>query len=68
MLPRAFAREGAKVVAGELGASGIRAICLRPDTIPEALNTVYTRAVFDGIARRLGTAEMTHVLSVETSE
>ena len=27
-----------RILAGELGPSGVRVICLRPDAIPEALN------------------------------
>jgi NAD(P)-dependent dehydrogenase (short-subunit alcohol dehydrogenase family) len=44
-----------RILAGELGSSGIRVICLRPDAIPEAVNTSHTRAVFSGIAERVGT-------------
>ena len=43
-----------RILAGELGAHGIRVICLRPDIIPEALATSHTREVFSGFARRSG--------------
>ncbi|MFT3924119.1 MAG: SDR family oxidoreductase [Myxococcales bacterium] len=35
-----------RILAGELGPSGIRAVCLRPDAIPEALASSYAREVF----------------------
>jgi 3-oxoacyl-[acyl-carrier protein] reductase len=44
-----------RILAGELGSSGIRVICLRPDAIPEAVTTSHSREVFSGIAERLGT-------------
>ena len=44
-----------RILAGELGASGIRVICLRPDAIPEAVITSHTREVFSGFAERAGT-------------
>jgi NAD(P)-dependent dehydrogenase (short-subunit alcohol dehydrogenase family) len=44
-----------RILAGELGASGIRVICLRPDAIPDAVATSHTREVFSGIAERAGT-------------
>ena len=43
-----------RILAGELGASGIRVICLRPDAIPEALPTSHARQVFQGFAERAG--------------
>jgi len=43
-----------RILAGELGASGIRVICLRPDAIPEALPTSHARKVFNGFAERAG--------------
>lgn len=43
-----------RILAGELGPSGIRVICLRPDAIPEALPTSHSREVFNGFARRAG--------------
>jgi 3-oxoacyl-[acyl-carrier protein] reductase len=44
----------ARILAGELGASGIRVICLRPDAIPEAQPTSHARKVFQGFADRAG--------------
>ena len=44
-----------RILAGELGASGIRVVCLRPDAIPEALMTSHSREVFRGFAERAGT-------------
>ena len=44
-----------RILAGELGASGIRVICLRPDAIPEAQPHSHARQVFQGIAERAGT-------------
>jgi NAD(P)-dependent dehydrogenase (short-subunit alcohol dehydrogenase family) len=38
-------------LAGELGPSGIRVICLRPDAIPEAAATSHTGQVFSGFER-----------------
>jgi len=35
-----------RILAGELGASGIRVICLRPHAIPEAVATSHTRELF----------------------
>jgi 3-oxoacyl-[acyl-carrier protein] reductase len=43
-----------RILAGELGASGIRVVCLRPDAIPEALATSHARQVFQGFAERAG--------------
>ncbi|MGH8247355.1 MAG: SDR family NAD(P)-dependent oxidoreductase [Gammaproteobacteria bacterium] len=43
-----------RILAGELGASGIRVICLRPDAIPEAVATSHAREVFSGFAKRAG--------------
>lgn len=45
-----------RILAGELGASGIRVICLRPDAIPQALRTSHSRKVFSGVAERAGTS------------
>ena len=45
-----------RILAGELGPSGIRVVCLRPDAIPEALAVSHTRAAFEGIAERVGTS------------
>jgi NAD(P)-dependent dehydrogenase (short-subunit alcohol dehydrogenase family) len=44
-----------RILAGELGASGIRVVCLRPDAIPEAVATSHAREVFSGFAERAGT-------------
>jgi NAD(P)-dependent dehydrogenase (short-subunit alcohol dehydrogenase family) len=44
-----------RILAGELGASGVRVICLRPDAIPEALAISHSREVFNGFAQRAGT-------------
>ena len=43
-----------RILAGELGTSGIRVICLRPDAIPQALPTSHARQVFQGFADRAG--------------
>jgi 3-oxoacyl-[acyl-carrier protein] reductase len=44
-----------RILAGELGPNGIRVVCLRSDTIPEALATSHVRDVFMGYAERAGT-------------
>jgi 3-oxoacyl-[acyl-carrier protein] reductase len=44
-----------RILAGELGPSGIRVVCLRPHAIPEALATSHTGEVFQGFADRAGT-------------
>jgi len=44
-----------RALAGELGPSGIRVICLRPDAIPEAVAGSHTRELFSGIAESAGT-------------
>jgi enoyl-[acyl-carrier-protein] reductase (NADH) len=41
-------------LAGELGAHGVRAVCLRADAIPEALARSHSRAVFAEVAARHG--------------
>ena len=43
-----------RLLAGELGPSGIRVVCLRPDAIPEAVNISHTRELFSGFADRSG--------------
>jgi 3-oxoacyl-[acyl-carrier protein] reductase len=43
-----------RILAGELGPSGVRVVCLRPHAIPEAVETSYTREVFGGFAERAG--------------
>ncbi len=45
-----------RILAGELGACGIRVVCLRPDAIPEALPLSHSRKVFAGFAERAGTS------------
>jgi NAD(P)-dependent dehydrogenase (short-subunit alcohol dehydrogenase family) len=42
-------------LAGELGAHGVRAVCLRADAIPEALARSHSRAVFTEVAAKHGT-------------
>ncbi|MGA6924393.1 MAG: SDR family oxidoreductase, partial [Desulfosarcina sp.] len=44
-----------RILAGELGPSGIRVVCLRPDAIPEAVAMSHTRAAFEGMAKAAGT-------------
>lgn len=44
-----------RILAGELGANGIRVVCLRPHAIPEAVVTSHTREAFSGFAERAGT-------------
>jgi 3-oxoacyl-[acyl-carrier protein] reductase len=39
-----------RILAGELGPSGIRVNCLRPHAIPEAVATSHTRQLFNGMA------------------
>jgi 3-oxoacyl-[acyl-carrier protein] reductase len=39
-----------RILAGELGHSGIRVNCLRPHAIPEAVTTSHTRQLFDGMS------------------
>lgn len=39
-----------RLLAAELGPRGIRALCLRPDAIPQALELSHTRRVFDRVA------------------
>jgi 3-oxoacyl-[acyl-carrier protein] reductase len=41
-------------LAGELGAQGIRVVCMRPHAIPEAVATSHTREVFRPSAERAG--------------
>jgi 3-oxoacyl-[acyl-carrier protein] reductase len=44
-----------RILAAELGASGVRVVCLRPDMIPEAGKMgSHSRAVFQPVAERLG--------------
>lgn len=44
-----------RILAGELGPSGIRVVCLRPDAIPEAAADSHVGDVFEGFAERAGT-------------
>ncbi len=44
-----------RLLAVELGSSGVRVICMRPDAIPDALSVSYSRELFDDMTRRLGT-------------
>jgi len=45
-------------LAGELGAHGVRAVCLRADAIPEALTRSHSRQIFAEVAAKHGlTAE-----------
>ena len=41
-----------RILAGELGPSGIRVICLRPHAIPETVATSHVRELFNGFAER----------------
>jgi len=43
-----------RLLAAELGSSGVRVVCLRPDAIPEALPASHAQAVFEGFANRAG--------------
>ena len=43
-----------RALSGEVGRAGVRVICLRPDAIPEALDSSHTREVFNGPAARAG--------------
>jgi 3-oxoacyl-[acyl-carrier protein] reductase len=43
-----------RILAGELGPSGIRVVCLRPHAIPEAVATSHTRQLFNGMAGLAG--------------
>ncbi len=46
-------------LAGELGAHGVRAICLRADAIPEALERSHSRSVFSEVAAKHGSTPET---------
>jgi 3-oxoacyl-[acyl-carrier protein] reductase len=43
-----------RLLAAELGDTGIRVVCFRPDAIPEALATSGAREIFEGAASRAG--------------
>lgn len=44
-----------RILAAELGPSGIRVVCLRPDAIPDSLPASYANEVFGRVAARHGT-------------
>lgn len=44
-----------RTLAGELGPSGIRVICLRPDVIPDSLTASHVSEIFAGYAKRADT-------------
>ena len=44
-----------RLLAVELGGSGVRVICLRSDAIPDAIPLSYTQGLFDDMTRRFGT-------------
>jgi 3-oxoacyl-[acyl-carrier protein] reductase len=44
-----------RILAGELGPSGVRVVCLRPDAIPDAVAISHTREVFSKAAEQAGT-------------
>jgi 3-oxoacyl-[acyl-carrier protein] reductase len=44
-----------RILAGELGPSGVRVVCLRLHAIPEALAVSHVREVFAGFAERADT-------------
>jgi NAD(P)-dependent dehydrogenase (short-subunit alcohol dehydrogenase family) len=44
-----------RMLAAEVGPSGVRVVCLRPDAIPGALPTSHVQEVFENIAQRHGT-------------
>lgn len=44
-----------RILAGELGASGVRSLCIRPHAIPEAVSAgAHTADVFGAVAERAG--------------
>jgi 3-oxoacyl-[acyl-carrier protein] reductase len=45
-----------RLLAAELGASGVRVVCLRSDAIPEAMATSHSAEVFRSVAKRAGTS------------
>jgi NAD(P)-dependent dehydrogenase (short-subunit alcohol dehydrogenase family) len=50
-----------RILAGELGSSGVRVVCLRPDAIPEALPTSHAKTVFQRFASQAGVSVETMV-------
>lgn len=45
-----------RILAGELGPSGIRVVCLRPTAIPETIPSSHLHDVFEGWTDRAGTS------------
>lgn len=43
-----------RLLAAELGGSGIRVVCLRPDALPDAVERSGAREVFEGVSKRVG--------------
>jgi 3-oxoacyl-[acyl-carrier protein] reductase len=43
-----------RLLAAELGSSGVRTVCLRPDAILDAVELSGAREVFEGVASRVG--------------
>ena len=43
-----------RLLAAELGGSGIRVVCLRPDALLDAVALSGSREVFEGVSRRVG--------------
>ncbi len=43
-----------RLLAAELGSQGIRTVCIRPDALLDALPISGARAVFEGVANRIG--------------
>jgi NAD(P)-dependent dehydrogenase (short-subunit alcohol dehydrogenase family) len=43
-----------RLLAAELGGSGIRVMCLRPDAIPDAVALSHSNEVFEGFSKRVG--------------
>ena len=43
-----------RILAAELGPSGVRVVCLRPHAIPEAVDSSHTGEVFGAFAKRKG--------------
>ena len=43
-----------RLLAAELGGSGIRVVCLRPDAIPDAVALSAAGEVFEGVSKRVG--------------
>ena len=43
-----------RLIAAELGGSGIRVVCLRPDALLDAVALSGSREVFEGVSKRVG--------------